>query len=126
MDISQWLRLRALGSNLCRDLMRRLRYIERSRTTLVSRVTKQKKLKNEVELFKAALEAGMKYGEDRGVVEFEPTDSASDKALYVYRLLVHDKIIAPLPEEQVSQKSVRHRLAMWHARQLPKDDPLLN
>ena len=126
MAISQWLRLRALGRNLCRDLMRRLRYIERSRTTLVSRVTKQKKLKNEVELFKAALEAGMKYGEDRGVVEFEPTDSASDKALYVYRLLVHDKIIAPLPEEQVSQKSVRHRLAMWHARQLPKDDPLLN
>ncbi len=126
MDISQWLRLRTLGCNLCRDLMRRLRYIERSRTTLVSRVTKQKRLKNEVELFKAALEAGMKYGEDRGVVEFEPTDSASDKALYVYRLLVHDKIIAPLPEEQVSQKSVRHRLAMWHARQLPKDDPLLN
>ncbi len=126
MAISQWFRLRALGRNLCRDLMWRLRYIERSRTTLVSRVTKQKKLKNEVELFKAALEAGMKYGEDRGVVEFEPTDSASDKALYVYRLLVHDKIIAPLPEEQVSQKSVRHRLAMWHARQLPKDDPLLN
>ncbi|MEE8245060.1 MAG: DUF5062 family protein, partial [Pseudomonadales bacterium] len=48
------------------------------------------------------------------------------KALYVYRLLVHDKLIAPLPEEQVSQKSVRHRLAMWHARQLPEDDPLLN
>lgn len=86
---------------------------------------KQKKLKNEAELFKAALEAGVKYGEGRGVVEFEATDSASDKALYIYRLLVHDKIIAPLPEEQVSQKSVRHRLALWHARQLPKDDPLL-
>ena len=84
-----------------------------------------KKLKNEAEMFKAALEAGMEYGEQRGVVEFEPTDSASEKALYVYRLLVHDKIIAPLPEEQVPQKSVRHRLAMWHARQLPKDDPLL-
>ena len=84
-----------------------------------------KKLKNEAELFKGALEAGMTYGEERGVVEFEPTDSASEKALYIYRLLVHDKIIAPLPEEQVSQKSVRHRLAMWHARQLPKDHPLL-
>ena len=84
-----------------------------------------KKLKNEAELFKAALEAGVNYGEQRGVVEFEPTDSASQKALYIYRLLVHDKIIAPLPEEQVSQKSVRHRLAMWHARQLAKDDPLL-
>ena len=84
-----------------------------------------KKLKNEAELFRAALEAGMVYGEKRGVVEFEPTDSASDKALYIYRLLVHDRLIAPLPEEQVSQKSVRRRLALWHARQLPKDDPLL-
>ncbi len=109
-----------------RELMRRLLYIEISRGNWDGRVPKQKKLKNEGELFKAALEAGMKYGEDRGVVEFEPTDSAADKALYVYRLLVHDKLIAPLPEEQVSQKSVRHRLAMWHARQLPKDDPLLN
>jgi len=84
-----------------------------------------KKLKHEAELFKAALEAGVSYALRRGVVEFEATDSASDKALYVYRLLVHDKLIAPLPEEQVSQKSVRHRLAMWHARQLPKGDPLL-
>ena len=84
-----------------------------------------KKLKNEAELFKAALEAGVKYGENRGAVEFEATDSVSEKALYIYRLLVHDKIIAPLPEEQVSQKSVRHRLALWHARNLPKDDPLL-
>ncbi len=84
-----------------------------------------KKLKHETELFKAALEAGVKYGEGRGVVEFEATDSVHDKALYIYRLLVHDKLIAPLPEEQVSQKSVRHRLAMWHARSLPKGDPLL-
>ena len=84
-----------------------------------------KKLKNEAELFKAALEVGVKYGEDRGAVEFEATDSVSEKALYIYRLLVHDKIIAPLPEEQVSQKSVRHRLALWHARSLPKDHPLL-
>ena len=84
-----------------------------------------KKLKHEGELFKAALEAGVRYGEKRGVVQFEPTDSVKEKALYIYRLLVHDNLIAPLPEEQVSQKSVRHRLAMWHARQLPKDDPLL-
>ncbi|MCZ6710747.1 MAG: DUF5062 family protein [Gammaproteobacteria bacterium] len=84
-----------------------------------------KKLKNETELFRAALEAGVTYGEGRGVVEFDATDSASEKALYIYRLLVHDKLIAPLPEDQVSQKSVRRRLALWHARQLPKDDPLL-
>ena len=37
----------------------------------------------------------------------QPTDSASAKALYVYRLLVHDKVIAPMPEDQVSEKSIR-------------------
>lgn len=84
-----------------------------------------KKLKNENELYKAAIEAGVQYGEDRGVVEFEATDSANDKALYIYRLLVHDKVISPIPELEVSQKSVKRRLAMWYSRQLPKDDPLL-
>ena len=84
-----------------------------------------KKLKNEAELFRAAVDAGVKYGEERGVVEFEATDSVSDKALYIYRLLVHDKLIAPIPEQQVSQKSIRRRLAIWHARQLPAGDPLL-
>ncbi|GEM_PF-3438163 len=50
-----------------------------------------KKLKNEAALFKEALLAGVTYAEGRGVVEFEPTDSASEKLLYIYRLLVHDK-----------------------------------
>jgi hypothetical protein len=45
--------------------------------------------------------------------------------LYVYRLLVHDKLIAPMPEEQVSEKTIRHRLATWHAGKLPKGHPLL-
>ena len=85
-----------------------------------------KKIKNEAELFRAALEAGMAYGEKRGAVEFEPTDSVNERALYIYRLLVHDNLIAPMPESQVSQKSVKHRLSLWHARSLPKDDPLLN
>ena len=84
-----------------------------------------KPLKHEHELFKAALAAAVKYAEDRGAVVFEATDSASDKLLYVYRLLVHDKKITPLPEEQVSEKALRHRLAMWYANQLPKDHPLL-
>ena len=84
-----------------------------------------KKLKNEAELTKAALLAGMKYAEERGAVVFEPGDSANERFLYIYRLLVHDKVIQPLPEEQVSQKSVRHRIALWYAKQLPKDDPLL-
>ena len=82
------------------------------------------KPKHEAEMFKAALRAGIRYAEGRGAVEFEPTDSASDKALYVYRLLVHDKLIAPLPEDQVGEKTIRHRLALWYAH-LPAGHPLL-
>jgi hypothetical protein len=84
-----------------------------------------KKYKHESELFKAALLAGVEYAEGRKAVEFEPTDSASDKALYVYRLLVHDKVIAPMPEDQVTEKTIRHRLAAWYAHQLPAGHPLL-
>jgi len=72
-----------------------------------------KKLKNEAELLKKAIAEGVKYGEGRGAVEFEPTDSASEKVEYIYRLLVHDKVIQPIPEDQVSQKSMKHKLAIW-------------
>lgn len=85
-----------------------------------------KKLKHEAELVKAALHAGMKYAEQRGAAVFEPTDSVNERILYIYRLLVHDKIIQPMPENQVSQQTLRHRLALWYANQLPKDHPLLN
>ena len=84
-----------------------------------------KPLKHEAELVKAAILAGMKYGEDRGAVIFEPTDSASEKILFIYRLLVYDKVIQALPEDQVSQQSMRHKLAIWYSKQLPKDHPLL-
>ncbi|MCU7809355.1 MAG: DUF5062 domain-containing protein [gamma proteobacterium symbiont of Ctena orbiculata] len=84
-----------------------------------------KKLKNEAELVKGAIIAGVKYAEKRGAAVFEPTDSASEKILYIYRLLVHDKVIQPLPENQVSQLSMKHKLAIWYAKQLPKDHPLL-
>ena len=79
-----------------------------------------KKLKNEAELVKQAIHLGVKYGEARGVVEFEPTDSAAEKLEYIYRLLVHDKLIQPLPEDQISQKSMRHRLAIWASKQKPE------
>jgi hypothetical protein len=84
-----------------------------------------KKLNHEAELLKGAILAGMKYGEARGAVVFEPTDSANEKILYIYRLLVHDKVIQPLPEDQVAQPTVRHKLAIWYSKQLPKDHPLL-
>lgn len=83
-----------------------------------------KKLKNEKELVKEAVRLGMKYGEDIGAVEFEPTDSVNERIEYIYRLLVHEKVIQPMPEDQVSQKSMRHRLAMWALKQLPKDHSL--
>ena len=88
-------------------------------------MAKTKKLKHEAELVKEAIIAGVKYAEDRGAAVFEPTDSVSEKTLFIYRLLVHDKLIQPLPEDQVAQKSMRHKLALWHAKQLPKDHPLL-
>ena len=72
-----------------------------------------KKLKNEKELLKKAITEGVKYGENRGVVEFEATDSANEKIAYIYRLLVHDKVIQPLPQDQVSQKTMQHKLAIW-------------
>jgi hypothetical protein len=76
-----------------------------------------KKLKDEKELVKRAIDLGVKYGEERGVVEFEPTDSANEKIEYIYRLLVHDKVIQPIPEDQISQKSMRHKLAIWVSKQ---------
>ena len=72
-----------------------------------------KKLKNEKELVKKAILEGMKYGESRGVVEFEPTDSSTEKIEYIYRLLVHDNVIQPIPQDQISQQAMRHKLAIW-------------
>ncbi|MCP8899623.1 DUF5062 family protein [Gilvimarinus xylanilyticus] len=79
-----------------------------------------KKLDNEKELFKKALTVGGHYAEKRGAAQFEASDSAAERALYIYRLLAHDKLIQPLPEDQVSQKAIQHKLALWASR-LPQD-----
>ena len=71
------------------------------------------KLKNEKELLKKAIRVGISYGENRGVVKFDPDDSANDKIEFIYRLLVHDKLITPLPKEQVSLPTMKHKLALW-------------
>lgn len=76
-----------------------------------------KKLENEKELVKKAIALGTAYGEKRGVVQFEDTDSASEKLEYIYHLLVHDKLITPLQPGQISQKTIRHRLAIWSSKQ---------
>ena len=84
-----------------------------------------KKLKNEKALLKIALEMVLDDAVERGVVEFAATDSHDLKIQYAYRLLLHDKKISPIPNEQISMPSIKHRLAMWVTHQLPKGHELL-
>ncbi|MDA8627691.1 DUF5062 family protein [Pseudomonadales bacterium] len=88
-------------------------------------MAKNKKLLNETGLLKEGIRIGMRYAEKRGVVEFEATDSHHEKVEYLYRLLVHDRLIQPLAKMDLSQKAMAHKLALWVAKQLPKDHPLL-
>jgi hypothetical protein len=84
-----------------------------------------KKLKNEKELLKLALDKILADAETRGIVEFETTDSHDLKIQYAYRLLIHDKAIVALPEGQETMPKVRHRLAMWMTHELPEGHELL-
>ena len=85
-----------------------------------------KKLKHEPELLKVALSLILDDAVKRGVVEFESTDSHDLKIQYAYRLLVHDKKISPLPNDQISLPKIKHRLAMWVTHQLPAGHALLS
>ena len=85
-----------------------------------------KKLKNEKGLLREALQMVIDDAVKRGVVEFEATDSHDLKIQYAYRLLIHDKKIAPLPKGQETLPAIRHRLAMWVTHELPPDHELLN
>jgi len=60
------------------------------------------------------------------VCKFEATDSAKKKSEYIYRLLVHDKQVQALPKEQENEPNIKHKLAIWLQKQLPKEHPLLN
>mgnify|MGYP001815191276 FL=1 len=84
-----------------------------------------KKLKNEKELLRVALEMILNDAVRRGVVELEATDSHDLKIQYAYRLLVHDKAISPLPKDQETLPKIRHRLAMWVTHKLPEGHELL-
>ncbi|TQV78109.1 DUF5062 family protein [Exilibacterium tricleocarpae] len=84
-----------------------------------------KKLKNEQQLLKEALRVGALYAEKRHAGRFESTDSVKQKVEYLYRLLVHDKLIQPLAKGQESEPLMKHKLALWISRQLPDDHPLL-
>ena len=84
-----------------------------------------KKLKNEKGLLKEALQMIMDNAVNRGIVEFEATDSHDLKIEYAYKLLIHDKEISPLPHGQDTMPKIRHRLAMWVSHKLPADHELL-
>jgi len=84
-----------------------------------------KKLKNEAQLAKLAVTIGEKYAANRGFKNFGATDSASQKVESLYRLLVLDKLVQPIPKDQENQMNMKHKLAIWISKQLPADHPLL-
>ena len=84
-----------------------------------------KKVRNENGLLREALRIVIDDAVRRGIVEFEPTDSHDIKIEYAYRLLVHDKKIAPIPSNQLSLPAMKHRLARWVMHELPPDHELL-
>jgi hypothetical protein len=81
--------------------------------------------RHEAELVKKALAVGAVYVKKRGYGEFEATDSHKLKVEYLYRALVEDKLIQPLAKADISVPNMEHKLALWIARQLPADHPLL-
>lgn len=84
-----------------------------------------KKLKNEKELVKKALEIGQNYAKNRGFKTFPPTASADQKVECIYRLLANDKLLTALPVNQENGLNMRHKLAMWIVKKLPPEHPLL-
>ncbi len=84
-----------------------------------------KKIANEAELVREAIRVGEIYAKKRKAGKFEATDSAKNKITFIYRLLVHDKLVQPLAKDQENEPNMRHKLALWISRQLPDDHPLL-
>jgi len=84
-----------------------------------------KKLKNENDLLKEALRIGARYFEARGAGKFEPTDHIDMKIRAIYLLLVKDKVIQPLANDDDNIINMRHKLAIWISKNLPNDHPLL-
>lgn len=85
-----------------------------------------KKHKHEAQLLKTALDIGLGYAKKRGFSVPEKGFSEKDKVECVYRLLVQDQLIVPLPEDKQDGPNMRHRLVVWISSKLPKDHVLLN
>lgn len=84
-----------------------------------------KKIKNEIALSKKAIQVGENYALKRGYEGFSATMSANEKTEAIYRLLVLDKLIVALPADKEDLPSMKHKLALWIQKLLPKNDPLL-
>ena len=84
-----------------------------------------KKIKNQNQLLKKALFVGEKYALNRGYKHFNATDSHKQKIEAIYRLLVQDKLVQPIPEAQENELNFKHKLVIWMSKQLPADHPLL-
>ncbi|NRB40222.1 MAG: DUF5062 family protein [Pseudomonadales bacterium] len=83
-----------------------------------------KKLENEAALLKEAVRVGMVYAQKRGAAQFEASDSAKEKVVYIYRLLVHDKVIQPLAKGKDDIPAMKHKLALWMHKNLPDNHDL--
>lgn len=88
-------------------------------------ITPMKKIKNEAQLVKLAISFGEKYALKRGYKHFSGTDSSKQKIEALYRLLVNDKLIVPVPPDKEDQIIMKHKLAIWISKQLPPDHELL-
>ena len=84
-----------------------------------------KKLKNEAQLVKKAVELGEAMARKLGYTGFSPTDSANQKIEALYRMLVHHKLVQPLAKDQEDLLSMKHKLALWISKRLPADHSLL-
>lgn len=85
-----------------------------------------KKIKNEPQLLKKALELGERYAIKRGFHRFDNGVSPKDKVECIYRLLARDQLITPLAKDQENGPNMKHKLVLWIIRHLPEDDPLLH
>ena len=83
-----------------------------------------KKLKNEAQLVKKALQVGESYAQNRGYSAFSQTTAANEKVEILYRLLVQDKLVVALPPDKEDVPNMKHKLAIWIERVLPDDHPL--
>lgn len=83
-----------------------------------------KKLKNEAQLVKKAIQVGESYAQNRGYAGFSGTTSADQKVEVLYRLLVQDNLVVALPPDKEDTPNMKHKLAIWIDKMLPEDHPL--